>query len=322
MKANQNTTTGGMNILIVDNVHELLPTGLTKAGFNVLYLPDSKREDILFQIAEMHILVIRTKTQVDRELMDAGQKLYCIARAGAGLDNVDEAYAKTRNITCINAGEANADAVGEHALGMLLMLLNNLGRANGEVRQKIWRREANRGFELSGKTVGIIGFGNTGKAVAQKLKGFNVKVLAYDKYLLDYSNDFASESSMNRIFEETDILTLHIPLTEETNELVSQDYLNRFKKSIYLLNLSRGKILKTRDLISSLKSGKVLGAALDVLENEDLKTLDLDQESDFQFLIASEKVVLAPHIGGWTVESYRKISQVLLDKLLTFRVSS
>ncbi len=322
MKADQNTTNKGLNILVADDVHELLLIGLKEAGNNVLYLPDAKREEILARITEMDVLVIRTKTMVDREMMDAGKKLSCIARAGAGLDNVDEVYASARNITCFNAGEANADAVGEHALGMLLMLLNNLGRADREVRQGLWRREANRGTELAGKTVGIIGFGNTGKAVARKLSGFNVKVLVYDKYLFDYTNDFAAESTLDQIFEEADIVTLHIPLTNETNEWVNQDFLGRFKKEIYLMNLSRGKILKTTDLVKSLVNGKVLGAALDVLENEDLQSLDPLQENDFKFLIASEKVVLAPHIGGWTVESYRKISKVLLDKLLTFRLSS
>lgn len=322
MKDNQNNAIGGMNILIADDVHELLLLGLRDAGFHVLYLPDATRVEILNRIAAMHILVIRTKTRVDSEVMDAAKKLLCIARAGAGLDNIDELYALSKNITCLNAGEANSDAVGEHTIGMLLSLLNNLIKANNEVKQRIWQREANRGIELAGKTVGILGFGNTGRAVAKKLKGFDVKVLAYDKYLVDYSTDFAEQVSLQQIFNETDILSVHLPLTNETTWLIDEDFVSRFKKSIYLLNLSRGKVIKTADLVQMIKSGKVLGCALDVLENENLSTLNASQENDFSFLIASKNVVLSPHIGGWTVESYRKISQILLDKLLTFRGSN
>lgn len=319
MKGNLKSTIGDMNILIVDDVHELLPDGLEEVGHHVLYLPNANREEIKANISGKHILIIRSKTQVDQELMDQADSLLCIARAGAGLDNIDEAYAVQKGILCINAGEANADAVGEHTIGMLLSLLNHLSRANKEVRQKIWRREANRGLELAGKTVGIIGFGNTGKAVAKKLQGFELKILVYDKYLVNYGTPYAIESSLDQIFEEADIVTFHIPLTRETNWMVDMKFLNRFKKKIFLLNLSRGKILKTEDLVQELKSGKVLGCALDVLENEDLKSLNEEEEIVFNRLLDFENVILSPHIGGWTVESYRKISQVLLGKLLTFR---
>ncbi len=319
MKENQNSSIGDLNIFIADDVHELLPNGLREAGYNVLYLPNATREDILENIFTMNVLVIRTKTQVDKEIIDLGENLICIARAGAGMDNVDEKYAEQKGIVCLNAGEANADAVGEHTIGMLLMLMNNLSRAHSEVKQKKWRREENRGFELAGKTVGIIGFGNTGKAVAKKLQGFDVKVLVYDKYLVNYGTPYAIECNLQQIFDEADIVSFHIPLNDETHWMVDQNFLNAFKKKIYLLNLSRGKIIKSEDLCQNLKSGKVLGCALDVLENEDLESLNEGEKRIFEYLIAKETVVLAPHIGGWTVESYRKISLVLLDKLLSLR---
>jgi D-3-phosphoglycerate dehydrogenase len=306
-------------ILIADDVHEILVSGLAQAGFNVLYLPEITRSEIISMVSkEVQGLVIRSKTQIDAEVLAQAKYLQFIARAGAGMDNIDEVCAKNLNITIFNAGEANADAVGEHTLGMLLMLLNNLSVAHQQVQSKIWLREANRGHELAGKTVGIIGFGNTGKAVAKKLSGFDVNVLAYDKYLKNYGNKYAKQATLNQIFNQAHIVSFHVPLTSITQYMVNLSFLNRFKHPIYVLNLSRGKILKTSHLVKALKSGKVLGAALDVLENENLNTLSASQLRDFNFLANSRNVVLSPHIGGWTYESYFKISKVLLNKILTF----
>ncbi len=304
-------------VLIVDDVHPVLVEGLTKKGFEVLYVPESNRKEIKNHLADcIEILVIRTKTQVDHDLLEFASSLKTIARAGAGLDNIDEELTNSLGITCINAGEANSDAVGDHTLAMLLGSLNNLFKAQSEVKNRIWLREENRGVELSGKTAGIIGYGNTGKAVAKRLHAFGVKVLTYDKYLSGYSNEFVTEASMELIFDQADILSLHIPLTQETQGLVNLRFLQKFRKPIFFLNLSRGKIVNTTELIQAINSGIVWKCALDVLENEKFDTFTAEQLKDFEFLSSSPKVLLSPHIGGWTIESYKKISTVLLMKLL------
>ena len=317
LKSDFNKTIKLPKVLIVDDVHPVLIDGLTEKGFSVLYIPESSRNQIIEKLKEgFEILVIRTKTMVDKEMLQSAQNLQIIARAGAGLDNIDEEEAQKLGILCINAGEANSDAVGDHTLAMLLGGLNNLYQAQTEVRNKIWLREENRGVELAGKTAAIIGYGNTGKAVAKRLVAFGVKVLAYDKYLNGFSNEQIFEASMNEIFENADILSLHIPLTSETNGMVDLQFLQKFKKPIFFLNLSRGKIVNTIELIQAIKTGIVWKCALDVLENEKFDTFNAAQKKDFEFLSNSSKVSLSPHIGGWTVESYKKISTVLLLKLL------
>ncbi len=307
------------NVLIVDDVHPILIDGLSKLGHNVLYLPNSNRAEIIAALPHQHVLVIRTKTPVDKDFLGQADELKIIARAGAGTDNIDLAEAEMKKITCINAGEANSDAVAEQSLAMLLMLFTNLFRANAQVKSGIWLREPNRGIELAGKTVAIIGYGNTGKALAKKLSGMNVNLLAYDKYLSNFANQFVKESSWNEIFEEADVLTFHVPLSPETTYYFNKTLLSQFKKPIFLLNLSRGKVVNTGDLLLGLSQGKVLGAALDVLENEQLESMTGEEKKHFLQLCERENVILSPHIGGWTKESYFKISEVLLDKLLTFK---
>ncbi|MFN4082787.1 MAG: NAD(P)-dependent oxidoreductase [Bacteroidia bacterium] len=304
------------NILIADPLHEHLVDGLKKAGFSVLYMPDITPEKLVEEIKHIEGLVIRSKMFLSADVLQQAKNLVFIARAGAGMDNIDEVFATTKGIFCFNAGEANADAVGEHTVGMMLMLLNKLAIANIQVKNKIWLREENRGYELAGKTVGIIGFGNTGKAVAKKLSGFNVNVLAYDKYLKNYGNSYAKQASMSEIFTKAHILTLHVPLTSITQNMVNSAFINRFKQPFYLLNLSRGKVVDTKSLVKAMQQGKILGAALDVLENENLNQLTWQQQKHFNFLASSPKTVLSPHIGGWTYESYYKISNVLLNKIL------
>jgi D-3-phosphoglycerate dehydrogenase len=205
--------------------------------------------------------------------------------------------------------------VGEHTVGMLLALMHKLNQADVQVRKGIWDREGNRGVEISNKTIGIIGFGHTGKSVARKLSGFGCNMLVYDKYLENYGTSYAQQSDMEQIFELCDVITFHIPLTDETKWMVDEGYLNRFKKSIYLLNLSRGKVVKTADLVTCMESGKVLGAALDVLENEKIGKLSEEDKYWFEYLIHSKRTLLAPHVGGWSKESYQKISEVLLLKI-------
>ena len=245
--------------------------------------------------------------------MDAAPGLKFIARAGAGLDNIDEAYAKERNIQLMNAPEGNRDAVGEHAVGMLLSLMNNHRKADIEIRNGIWDREGNRGWELKGRTVGIIGYGFMGSSFAKKLAGFDVKVIAYDKYKRGFSDAYATECSMEEIVKYSDVLSLHIPLTKETRQLVDEEYLRHFRKEIFFLNTARGEIVNTKAILEALKAGKILGAGLDVLEAE--KFPNLAEQSWYNELKASQKVILTPHVGGWTFESYRKISEVLTEKL-------
>jgi D-3-phosphoglycerate dehydrogenase len=308
-----------VKVLIIDDVHALLINGLQKLNYNVTYLPAITRQEILQIIAPFQVLVVRTKTNIDAEILNAANNLKVIARAGSGLDNIDIEIAEQKGIYCFNAGQANADAVGEHALGMLLSLMRNLNKADNEVRNKIWDREGNRGFELNGKTVGIIGFGNTGKAFAKKLAGFDVKILAYDKYLKNYSNQNANEATLAQIFEESDILSLHIPLTTETQNWIDHSFITKFKKNIYLINLCRGGVLNMPQTIDNIDSGKIIGACFDVLENEKLLNLSNPQQKDFDYLINKQNVVLSPHIAGWTFESYEKIAQTILSKLTNLK---
>ena len=304
-----------MNILIADQMHPSLFEMLEKRHWQYNYQPDISRTGIFEQIADYQGLIIRSKTPLDAPLLDKATNLRFIARAGAGLEQIDLDAVARHNIQLFAAPEGNRDAVGEHTLAMLLCLLNKIHLADQQVRQRIWLREANRGTEIKGKTIGIIGYGNMGKAFAQRLQGFDCQVLAYDKYLSDYGDNNASEASPEALFEQCDILSLHIPLTAETRHLVNIAFLSRFRKNIVLLNTARGEIVKLTDLAEGIASGKVSGACLDVLENEKLATLTPEQEQVFEQLAASEKVLFTPHIAGWTHESYFRINQVLVEKI-------
>ena len=308
-----------MKILFIDSNHPLLHETLIKAG-NICDLNyDWSKEEIENNIHLYDGIVIRSKIKITPKIIDKATNLKFIARAGAGMENIDVSYAESKGIKCLHAPEGNRDAVAEHALGMILSLFNNLCRANTQVRQGKWIREGNRGVELMGKTIGIIGYGNMGSAFAERLKGFGVKVLVYDKYKKNFGNDFIIESTLDTIFEQADLLSLHTPLTEETHYLINDSFLNKFKKNIYIINTARGKSLNTADLVQNLKSGKVLGACLDVLEYEmtSFENLDITTLPDaFQYLIQSNKILLSSHIAGWTNESNEKISKVLADKIL------
>ncbi len=303
-------------ILIADDLHPLFKEEAEKLGFECNDQPLISREETLNIISNYCGLVIRTKFQVDKDVIDAGCNLKFIARAGAGMDNVNEEYARSKGIICINAPKGNRDAVAEHAIAMLLSLMNNLFKANQEIRKGIWDREGNRGWELKGKTIGIIGYGNTGQSFARKLSGFEVDVIAYDKYKTGFSDAYAKEVSMEQIVKHADVLSLHIPLTRETQQLVSDEYLFHFKKPIFFLNTSRGEIVNTQAILNNIKLGKILGAGLDVLEVE--KFPSLAEQVWFKVLADNEKVILSPHIAGWTFESYRRISEVLAEKLKVF----
>jgi len=300
-------------ILIVDDLHPVFKNRAEQLGYEVDDLPNITRTETLAVIAGYDGIAVRTKFKIDKEIMDAAPALKFVARAGAGLDNIDEAYAKERNIQLINAPEGNRDALGEHAVALLLSVINNLRNSDIEIRNGIWDREGNRGWELKGKTVGIIGYGFMGSSFAKKLSGFEVKVLAYDKYKTGFSDAYAQECSMEEIVKHSDVLSLHLPLTSETRQMVDAEYLYHFKKNIFFINTARGEIVNTQAILDAIKSGKIMGAGLDVLEAE--KFPNLAAQPWYSELKESSKVLLSPHIGGWTVDSYRKISEVLADKL-------
>ncbi len=306
------------SILIVDDLHPAFKQEAEALGYVVSDEPLFTREQTLAAIKDYEGLAVRTKFQVDREMIDAAPKLKFIARAGAGMDNVDEAYAQSKGIACINAPEGNADAVAEHAMGMLLSLMNKLRQADQQVRTGIWDREENRGWELKGKTVGIIGYGYMGQSFAQKLQGFGVDVIAYDKYKTGFSDAYAREVSMEEIVKFSDVLSLHLPLTRETRNLVDTEYLFHFRKPIFFLNTSRGEIVNTSAVLNAIANGKILGAGLDVLEVE--KFPALAEQNWYAELAKNDKVVLSPHVAGWTFESYRKISEVLAEKLKNLEI--
>lgn len=300
-------------ILIADHLHPAFKEQAEKLGYQCDDMPLISREETLRILKSYTGIAIRTKFLIDREIIDAGSNLKFIARAGAGMDNVDESYAVSRGIACINAPEGNRDAVGEHVIGMLLALLNNLRNGDQQIRNGIWDREGNRGFELKGRTVAIIGYGNNGSSLARKLSGFEVNVIAYDKYKTGFSDGYATEASMEEIVKHADVLSFHIPLTRETKQLFNEEYLFHFRKPIILLNASRGEIVNTQTIVEGLKNGKITAAGLDVLEIE--KFPALSEQPWFNDLKENKNVILSPHVAGWSVESYRKISEVLAEKL-------
>lgn len=303
-------------IIIVDEMHPSIVPDLRGAGFTVDYFPEINREEIKRIVPHYEGIIIRSKTSLDQELLDLAPGLRFIARAGAGKDKIDEACCEEKNITILNAPEGNRDALGEHAIGMLLTLLNKIHTADMEIRNFIWDRDNNRGYEIKDKVVGIIGYGNMGSAFAQRLSGFDCRVLAYDKYKKGFSDKYARESKLEDIFREADILSLHVPLSSETRGLYDHNFFHNFDKDIFLVNTARGPVLPLKDLIRLLDEGKVLGAALDVLENEKLKLLNEEQKVHFSNLIQRSNIVLTPHVGGWSFESYKRINDTLVQKII------
>jgi len=300
-------------ILIVDDLHPVFRERAEAMGYVVDDRPLITRAETLAVISNYKGIAVRTKFRIDQELLDAGTNLKFVARAGAGLDNIDVAFAESKNITLMNAPEGNCDAVGEHAVGLLLSLANSFRQADRQIRNGIWDREGNRGWELKGKTVGIIGYGFMGQSFARKLAGFGVRVIAYDKYKTGFSDSYATEVSMEEIVRQSDVLSLHIPLTAETRQMVDEEYLFHFRKPIYFLNTARGEIVNTEAVLNAIEKGKIMGAGLDVLEVE--KFPKLGEQPWYEALINCNKVMLTPHVAGWTFDSYHKISEVLADKL-------
>jgi D-3-phosphoglycerate dehydrogenase len=308
-----------IKILHIDSNHSLLWDELQAAGFQNEADFTSSKETIEAKIANYHGIVIRSRFKIDKNFIDKATHLQFIARVGAGLESIDCDYAISKNIQLIAAPEGNSNAVGEQALGMLLSLFNNLNKADKEVKNGQWNRESNRGYELDGKTIGIIVYGNMGKAFAKKLRGFDVEVLCYD-ILTNVADTNAKQVSLEEVQQKADVLSLHVPWTPLTDKMVNTSFINAFQKPFWLLNLARGKCVVTSDLVAALQSKKILGAGLDVLEYEKLSFENLFDEDTkneaFEYLRKADNVLLTPHIGGWTFESHEKLAQTIVNKIL------
>jgi D-3-phosphoglycerate dehydrogenase / 2-oxoglutarate reductase len=308
-----------IKILHIDSNHSLLWEQLVAAGFQNEADFTSSKETIEAKIANYHGIIIRSRFKIDKNFIDKATSLQFIARVGAGLESIDCDYAISKNIQLIAAPEGNSNAVGEQTLGMLLSLFNNLNKADREVKSGQWNRESNRGHELDGKTVGIIGYGNMGKAFAKKLKGFDAEVLCYD-ILPNVADANAKQVPLEEVQQKADVLSLHVPWTPLTHKMLNTSFINAFQKPFWLLNLARGKCVVTSDLVAALQSKKILGAGLDVLEYEKLSFENLFDEDTkneaFEYLRKADNVLLTPHIGGWTFESHEKLAQTIVNKIL------
>ncbi len=312
-----------MKILLLDSNHPLITEQLLAKGFLLEEDFTSSYDEVLQKINQYDGIIIRSRIPLDKNFLENAQNLKFIARVGAGMENIDLETAKNLGISLINSPEGNRDAVAEHVVAMLLILMNRLFIASEEVKNGIWKREENRGDELLGKTFGIIGYGNMGKATAKKLSGFGVEVIFYD-ILPNLEDEFAKQVSLEELQERADILSLHIPLDASTKYLVDENFISKMKKNFYLVNTARGKNVKTSALVDALKSGKVKAAALDVLEYEKSSFENLDistslstrNKEDLQFLLESNQVIVTPHIAGWTHQSKEKLAQFIVDKIV------
>lgn len=306
-----------MKILHLDTNHSLLINQLNELGFINDEDYTSSKEVIVSKISEYDGIILRSRFSIDKQFLEAAKKLKFIGRVGAGLENIDCDYADKMGVTLIAAPEGNRNAVGEHALAMLLSLFNKLNKADHEVRNGLWQREANRGIELDGKTVGLIGYGNMGKAFAKKLRGFDVNVICHD-LKPNVGDENAKQVSLEQLQKEADVLSLHTPQTALTVGMVNSTFISHFKKPFWFINTARGKSVVTSDLVDALKSGKILGAGLDVLEYEKSSFEEMftaQMPEAFQYLIQADNVLLTPHVAGWTIESKEKLAQTIVDKI-------
>ena len=307
-----------MKILLLDKNHPLITEQLSEKGFVLEEDFSSSYEQVLEKIHLYEGVIIRSRIPLDAHFLEKAKNLKFIARVGAGMENIDIAKAQELGIKLINSPEGNKDAVAEHVIGTLLVLMNRLFISSNEVKKGIWLREENRGEEILGKTFGIIGYGNMGKAVAKRLSGFGCKTIFYD-IKPNLSDEFATQVSLQELQENADILSLHTPLTENTLYMIDEEFISKMKKNFYFINTARGKNLKTSALVNALKSGKIKGACLDVLEYEKTSFENLETKNeDLEYLLNSEKAIITPHIAGWTHESKIKLAQVIVDKILAF----
>ena len=305
-----------MQALITDQVHQLLIDKLQAAGVKTIYLPNINQKEVEAVIADFDILVINSKINVDADFLAKSKNLKVIGRLGSGLEIIDLDEAHRKGVRVFNSPEGNRDAVAEHAIGMLLALFNKLQDAHRDVIHFDWHREDNRGEELGGKTVGLIGFGNTGQALAKKLSGFDVDVLYYDKYKTSKS-PYAQYADLEQIYSEVDVLSIHLPLTDETKNFFNRDFINRMHKPFYLINTSRGKVLNQEYLLEGLLGEKVLGACIDVFENEQISSYSAKEKEQIAALQATRKVLFSTHVAGWTHQSKLKLADILAQKILT-----
>jgi len=307
-----------MKVLHLDTNHQLLIDEFARLGFENHEDYTSSKEEIEEKIAEYEGIVIRSRFPIDQKFLDHAPNLKFIGRVGAGLENIDVRYAREKGVFLANAPEGNRNAVGEHTLGMLLSLINKMTQAHREVRKGKWDREGNRGMELDGKTVGIIGYGNMGKSFAQKLKGFNVEIICYD-IVGGVGDENARQVGILELQQKSDIISLHTPLNEQSRGMINLDFIHAFQKPFWFLNTARGKCVVTKDLVEGLKSGKVRGAGLDVLEYEkksfDFGDFFMNKPKPFKYLRKAPNVLLTPHVAGWTVESKEKLAQTIVDKI-------